>query len=173
MAATGVVAAGEGHRTLSWIWYSAVATENDSKLHEALQVEWLKPYSRAKRWREDLVTVEEEMRRTIEFGHFAERQWRERADARTSMLDEREKEVSLEVLEGVRAYALEHADQERRTCEALEKDWAPLWAKAALYLQGEESGDLQRVVVEVDLDQMCWVEAQQYEQEEVENDMYQ
>ncbi|KAJ7473901.1 hypothetical protein B0H11DRAFT_1918709 [Mycena galericulata] len=126
-AATGAVALGEGHRTLSWIWYAASsASEDDTKLHEALRVEWSKAYSRANRWREDLVLVEEEMRRTIEFGGFAERQWRERANTRTRMLGMGSGDVEPEVLEGVRAYAFEQADREHRMCELLRRDWGPI-----------------------------------------------
>ncbi|KAJ7701526.1 hypothetical protein B0H17DRAFT_1195306 [Mycena rosella] len=70
------VVSGETHRTLSWIWYAvADKTNGDATIHKALRVEWCKAYSRSNRWREDLVTVEEEMRQTIEFGVWAESQW--------------------------------------------------------------------------------------------------
>ncbi|KAJ7027466.1 hypothetical protein C8F04DRAFT_965213 [Mycena alexandri] len=73
IAALGDVVTGETHRSLSWIWYgSSDLNGQDAKLHEALRVEWCKAYSRSKRWREDLVLVEEEMRRTIEYGRWAE-----------------------------------------------------------------------------------------------------
>ncbi|KAJ7446032.1 hypothetical protein B0H11DRAFT_1930374 [Mycena galericulata] len=173
-SATGAVALGEGHRTLSWIWYeSSTATEGDEKMHEALRVEYCKAYSRAHRWREDLVTVEEEMRRTIEFGRFAQRQWRERAGARTRKLAEPSKVMDAALLEGVRAYALEQADRETRTCEMLERDWAPLRARAAAYLDGRDMSSLPPVVVDVDPDQLRWAEATAYSTEEAENDMYQ
>ncbi|KAJ7807758.1 hypothetical protein B0H14DRAFT_3482945 [Mycena olivaceomarginata] len=62
LPAIGAVVAGEGHRTLSWIWYvHSTTAEGDAKLHEALRVEWCKAYSRANRWREELVLLEEEM----------------------------------------------------------------------------------------------------------------
>lgn len=113
------------------------------------------------------------MRRTIEFGRFAERQWRERAGARTQMLGKPGKVMDAALLEGVRAYALEQADRERRTYEKLEVDWAPIRAKAAAYLKGEDMSGLPKVVVEVDPDQLRWAEAQAYQAEEMENDMYQ
>ncbi|KAJ7821736.1 hypothetical protein B0H13DRAFT_2377113 [Mycena leptocephala] len=173
LAATGAVAMGEGHRTLSWIWYTAsTAEEGDAKLHEALRVEWAKAYSRSNRWREDLVVVEEEMRRTIQFGWFAERQWLERATARTVMLG-RSVPIDAAVREGARAYALEQADRERRTSAKLERDWAPIRAKAGAYLKGEDMSGLPNVVVEVDEDQLRWAEARVYAEEEGENDMYQ
>ncbi|KAJ6492734.1 hypothetical protein C8R47DRAFT_1070284 [Mycena vitilis] len=55
-AATGAVAAGETHRTLSWIWYAvSMSGDGDAKFHEALRVEWCKAYSRASRWHEEVV----------------------------------------------------------------------------------------------------------------------
>ncbi|KAF8145909.1 hypothetical protein K438DRAFT_1629288, partial [Mycena galopus ATCC 62051] len=177
VAATGAVALGEGDRTLSWIWYATSVAEasgaKDAKLHEALRVEWCKGYSRKNRWREELVLVEKEMRRTIEFGRFAERQWRERATARTAMLGGKGLKMDDAMTEGAKAYALEQADRERRTCAKLIGDWAPLRARAAAYLKGEETAGLPEVVVEVDQDQVRWAEAREYAQEEGENDMYQ
>ncbi|KAJ7751632.1 hypothetical protein B0H16DRAFT_1723989 [Mycena metata] len=143
----------------------------DKKLHEAIRVEWSKAYSRTNQWREDLVLVEEEMRRTLEFGRYAERQWKARAEARTLMLG-KGGIIEPEVKEGVRAYALEQADQELRICERLEQEWGPMRAKAAAYLRGEDMSSLPDVVVDVDEDQR-WAEARVYTEEEVENDMYQ
>ncbi|KAJ7705920.1 hypothetical protein B0H16DRAFT_1345957 [Mycena metata] len=173
LVATGAVAMGETNRTLSWIWYAAPTKQTgDKKLHEAIRVEWCKAYSRTNRWREDLVLVEEEMRRTLEFGRYAERQWKARAEARTVMLG-KGGEIEPEVREGVRAYALEQADRERQIRERLEREWGPMRAKAAAYLRGEDMAGLPEVVVDVDEDQVRWVEAQVYAEEEIENDMYQ
>ncbi|KAJ6492739.1 hypothetical protein C8R47DRAFT_1214055 [Mycena vitilis] len=63
------------------------------------------------------------------------------------------------VKEGARAYALEQADRERRTCVKLGKDWAPIRAKAGAYLRGEDMSVLPNVVVDVDEDQLRWAEA--------------
>ncbi|KAJ7018785.1 hypothetical protein C8F04DRAFT_976705 [Mycena alexandri] len=175
LAATGVVVMGEGHRTLSWIWYSASGTSEagDKKLHEALRVEWCKAYSRANRWREELVLVEEEMRRMIEYGRFEERRWTARSTARTTMLGKPEVPVDPVVLEGARAYALEQADRERRTFKKLEADWAPIRAKAAAYLKGEDISSGPAVVVDIEGDELRWSEARMQAAEEGENDMYQ
>ncbi|KAJ7675661.1 hypothetical protein DFH06DRAFT_1317822 [Mycena polygramma] len=124
------------------------------------------------RWREELVLVEEEMRRTIEFGEWAQRRWLAKAEARTIMLGTNAP-ISAEVAEGVRAYALEHAERERLTCEELRESWGPIRARAAAYLRGEDITGGQEIVVEVDRDTMRWAEAMAYEREEVENDMYQ
>ncbi|KAJ7839911.1 hypothetical protein B0H13DRAFT_1649958 [Mycena leptocephala] len=139
IAAVGVVVAGETHRTLSWIWYRVSKKEGDEKLEEAVRVEWCKAYSRSNRWHEELVVVEEEMHRTIEFGDWEEARWIERSTARTVMLGEAYTPISAEVAEGVRAYALEHADRERRTSEKLRRDWGAIRARAGQYLRGKIS----------------------------------
>jgi hypothetical protein len=139
----------------------------------ALRVEWCKAYSRSKRWREDLVIVEEEMHRTIEFGDWAEQRWIERSTARTVMLGGGGVTISEEVAEGARAYALEHADRERRTSATLRRDWGAIRGRAAEYLRGGDISGGAEIVVEVDKDAMRWAEALAYEREEIENDMYQ
>ncbi|KAJ7030293.1 hypothetical protein C8F04DRAFT_961776 [Mycena alexandri] len=170
----GDVVSGETHRTLSWIWYAVVKKGGDEKekLEEALRVEWCKAYSRSRRWREELVLVEEEMRRTIAYGETAEQRWLVRAEARTVMLGT-SNAMTAEVAEGVQAYALEQADRERRTCGKLRQDWAPIRARAAQYLAGMDISGQGEIVVEVDRDGMRWAEGLAYEREEIENDMYQ
>ncbi|KAJ7075033.1 hypothetical protein B0H15DRAFT_747204, partial [Mycena belliarum] len=126
ITAMGDVISGETHRSLSWIWYAVSEKEDDDeKLHEALRVEWCKAFSRSRRWREELVTVEEEMGRTLAFGEYAERLWMTRSTARTTMLGTSD-EISPEVAEGARAYALEQADRERRTNTKLRVEWASI-----------------------------------------------
>ncbi|KAJ7699123.1 hypothetical protein B0H16DRAFT_1484270 [Mycena metata] len=172
IAVAGDVVSGETHRTLSWIWYAVPKAQEDEKLEEALRVEWCKAYSRSRRWREELVLVEEEMRRTIEYGLWSRQRWLERAEARTVMLGTTDA-ISPEVAEGVRAYALEQADREERTCARLRADWAPIRARAEQYLAGKDITGQGEIVVEVDRDSMRWAEALAYEREEIENDMYQ
>jgi hypothetical protein len=60
---------------------------NDTDEILALRVEWCKAYARSNRWREDVVLVEEEMRRTIEYGYWAAWEWSERAARRASVVD--------------------------------------------------------------------------------------
>ncbi|KAJ7029470.1 hypothetical protein C8F04DRAFT_1264926 [Mycena alexandri] len=173
IAVLGDVVSGETHRHLSWIWYAVSKKEGeDERLHEALRVEWCKAYSRSRRWREELVLVEEEMRRTIEYGDWARRRWLTWATARTVLLGKSEV-MSAEVAEGVRAYALEQADREQRTNEELRVQWGPIRARGGQYLRGESLQGQPEIVVEVDRESMRWAEALAYEREEVENDMYQ
>jgi hypothetical protein len=60
--------------------------------------------------------LEEEMRRVLEFCTWKARWWDERVDSG--------RDVSPEVAEGLRAYALAHAAQE----QAWESDWRRQWA---------------------------------------------
>ncbi|KAJ7446067.1 hypothetical protein FB451DRAFT_1188832 [Mycena latifolia] len=150
ISAMGNVISGETHRTLSWIWYAVPEKDDDDeKLHEVLRVEWCKAYSRSRRWREELVTVEEEMRRTIAFGDWAEELW------------------------GAKVYALEQADRECRTSEKLQADWAAIRVRGAQYLRGEDIAGRPAIIIPVDSNALRWAEVTVYEPEEVENDMYQ
>ncbi|KAJ7063016.1 hypothetical protein B0H15DRAFT_794725 [Mycena belliarum] len=172
-SAMGNVIRGESHRTLSWIWYSVSDKEgDDEKLHEALRVEWCKAYSRSRRWREELVTLEEEMGRTLAFGEYSEQLWIARASARENMLGTTAP-ITPEVAEGARAYALEQADRERRTNAKLEVEWGPIRRRGAEYLRGEDIAGRPDIVIPVDSDALRWAEATVYERDEVENDIYQ
>jgi hypothetical protein len=89
------------------------------------------------------VLVEEEMRRTIEYGEWMAGQWEIWATARTEGLN-----VALE--EGLRAYAAEHVDREKRTCNQLMKQWAGLRGKARAYLAGITTDARTEVIVDTE-----------------------
>ncbi|KAJ7932991.1 hypothetical protein B0H13DRAFT_1856601 [Mycena leptocephala] len=144
IAVAGVVAAGETTRTMSWIWYSTNLQNGEADLIEALRVEWCKAYAKTSRWHEDIVIVDEEMHRTIEYGAWMAAEWERRASARTA--------VSPELAEGLRAYALEHVDREETTCRQLTARWAGLRGRAKDYLAGVR-GQGGEVVVEIDPDE--------------------
>ncbi|KAJ6451151.1 hypothetical protein C8R45DRAFT_848553 [Mycena sanguinolenta] len=129
ISAYGVVALGESRRTLSWIWYTAKTGDpSEQELVEALRVEWCKAYARMRRWHEDVVLVEEEMRRTIEYGYWQAREWLERSVVRESVVGE-------ELQEGLKAYALEQAQREASTCEDLTAKWGFWRERGRQYLQ--------------------------------------
>ncbi|KAJ6475387.1 hypothetical protein C8R45DRAFT_1102680 [Mycena sanguinolenta] len=124
VAAFGAVALGEGRRTLSWIWYQARDNKpTEWELVEALCVEWCKAYARMRRWHEDVVLVEEEMRRTIEYDGEHE---------------------------GLMAYAREQQSRETETCEKLQARWAGVRAKGRVYLARETAPGTEVVVVDLD-----------------------
>ncbi|KAJ7661813.1 hypothetical protein B0H17DRAFT_1185128 [Mycena rosella] len=155
VAAYGVVAQGEGRRTLSWIWYTAkVGEPTEQELVEgcsvALRVEWCKAYARMRRWDEDVVLVEEEMHRTIQYGYWEAGEWLQRSVAR-------EGTVTPELEEGLKAYALEQTHHKAKTCEKLLGDWACVreWGRAYLTretLPSDRMGTMNQPAVDDDED---------------------
>ncbi|KAK7018251.1 CxC2 domain-containing protein [Favolaschia claudopus] len=141
VGAAGIVAAGEGSHTMSWIWYKTQIGDGDEEMIDALRVEWCKTFARTRRWHEEIVLIDEEMRRTVQYGVWMEEEWERRAGARSR--------CSSELAEGLRAYAEEHIRRERRTRQRLTKEWSVLRSKATAYLAGSrEMGE--SVVVDVD-----------------------
>ncbi|KAK6977280.1 hypothetical protein R3P38DRAFT_3237413 [Favolaschia claudopus] len=128
--AAGIVAAGEGSHTMSWIWYKTNLGDDDAEIIDALRVEWCKAYARTRRWHEDIILIEEEMRRTIEYGVWMGREWERCAAARSV--------ASPALAEGLNAYAKEHVRREEVTCQRLRNQWAGLRLKAARYLERVE-----------------------------------
>ncbi|KAF9503087.1 hypothetical protein BS47DRAFT_1369804 [Hydnum rufescens UP504] len=94
---------GEGFRTLSWIWVSQGVGDNpDVEMHEALRVEWAKSHARKDRWCKE-VLLEEEMCWVIAF-------WGG---------------LPLDILEGVRSYALHQATLQCDRATHLRLIWVP------------------------------------------------
>ncbi|KAJ7475078.1 hypothetical protein B0H11DRAFT_2158575 [Mycena galericulata] len=156
VVAAGVVVTGEGHRTLSWIWYQGgsemmgdtehakAAREGESFLFGkipdfaykvvALRAEWCKARARSTRWREEVILLEEEMRRGIESLHWISSEWERRADLRGT------DDVSSELREGLRGYAYEHAETARLQAESLVGKWRVVRDKAAEVLAALDGG---------------------------------
>lgn len=82
----------------------------------ALGVEWAKAKARADRWEEDVVLLDEEMRRVLMFCKWKAAWWMERVSLRKGLPDP--------LAEGFRAYATEQAGMEQRIHAA----WATKWA---------------------------------------------
>ncbi|KAJ7807746.1 hypothetical protein B0H14DRAFT_3091205 [Mycena olivaceomarginata] len=147
IARAGVVVAGEGSHTLSWIWYTVGEgeTDKDKRLVDALRVEWCKAYSRTHRYDEEVRLLREEMRRTVTYGITEAGEWERRAA-------EELPGASAELTEGRQAYAAEHAATERARCADLERRWRGILQKADVYLDGGDvTAAAQEVTVEVDL----------------------
>ncbi|KAJ7740338.1 hypothetical protein B0H16DRAFT_1324487, partial [Mycena metata] len=149
MAAAAGVAAGEGRHTMSWIWRAVNLEKAEEELVDvsASRVEWCRAYARMRRWHEDIVLVEEEMRRTIEYGAWMGGQWEMRATARSA-------DLTPSLSEGLCAYALEHVQREKDTCLKLSKQWAGLRERAIVYLVGipAEARTQPEIVVDVGLE---------------------
>ncbi|KAJ7450267.1 hypothetical protein B0H11DRAFT_1743304 [Mycena galericulata] len=144
IARAEALATGEGAHTLSWIWYTAgrsgsADSDDDPRLHDALRLEWCKAYVRAKRYSEDVRLLREEMRRTIAFGYTEANKW-------DALAEEELTGAEVELTEGRRAYAAEHAARERRTCAELTQKWAGILEKADTYLAGTVQLDTEVMV---------------------------
>ncbi|KAJ6576737.1 hypothetical protein B0H10DRAFT_1836766, partial [Mycena sp. CBHHK59/15] len=153
VAALGAVAAGESKRTLSWIWYTATKDDpTEKELYSSilmsfpsLRVEWCKAYARMRRWHEDVVLVEEEMHRTIEYGYWSAVEWVRR-------IPQRAEDVSAELLEGLTAYGREQEARELKTCEELTEKWAAIRLRGRAFLAKETPAGIE-VVVPLDDDE--------------------
>jgi hypothetical protein len=162
-----VAAVGEGLWRPSWIWFSGGGQEGENdpltRAGEflpflswydllmgatALRVEWAKAMARADRWEEDVILLNEEMRRVLEFCHWKAAWWMEQVPLR--------EDVSALLAEGLRAYAEEQADMERRIQAAWEAKWAAARELARPIIQvvlGEAPTEpTQQVVGPIELD---------------------
>ncbi|TFK60998.1 hypothetical protein BDN72DRAFT_778739, partial [Pluteus cervinus] len=73
----------EGNRKISWIW--GVLGDDDSaleseELQDDLRIEWCKSRARAKRWQEEVLLLQEEMKRVLLFLENEAKTWRSRAE---------------------------------------------------------------------------------------------
>lgn len=109
---------GDGQRELSWIWRTiAPETSPDDEIEydDNMRVEWTTTRARALRWNEQVVLLQEEMRRTLAFFEWKAKWWRQQIGQRT--------DVSDDVQSGLTAYAERHAVMYER----LATKFATLW----------------------------------------------
>ncbi|KAJ6514835.1 hypothetical protein C8R47DRAFT_961298, partial [Mycena vitilis] len=98
----------ENRRVVSWIWTVAGMTGSDAELEEALRIEWAKAWARSRRWKEEVLLVEEEYRRVlVSFEHEAAL-WEGRATAVPVGV------IPVEIAEGQIAYAMGKARMFRK-----------------------------------------------------------
>jgi hypothetical protein len=100
----------------------------------ALRVEWAKAKARAARWEEEVVLLDEEMRRVIQFCDWKAEWWRNQPLQR--VLDFTNNILS----DGLKAFAEQQAAQEINIAE----DWAAKWSavriRAAPIIEGMPDG---------------------------------
>ncbi|KAK7048776.1 CxC2 domain-containing protein [Favolaschia claudopus] len=141
---------GEGRRQLSWIWYSggvrASDVNGDGSLHEDIRVEWTKARARADRWREELILLDEEMRRVLEFSSWKARWWEDRTELRAPT-------VTAELQEGLRAYALAQAAREHAWELAWREKWAAVRERSKIVMRDHVVDVSELVPLEVELDE--------------------
>ncbi|KAK7026667.1 hypothetical protein VNI00_015540 [Paramarasmius palmivorus] len=103
---------GEGKKVTSWIWAAADGGgfTSDEVLYAGLWVEWARSRARMKRWEEEILLLDEEMRRTLTSLEWTTSRWYERASTG---------------IEGKDAYAFRQATQYRLLAARFKSMWYP------------------------------------------------
>ena len=101
--------ASDGRYVPSWIWLSGTnATDptesavTPEEVNEDMRVEWAQCVACADRWEEEVLLLQEEMRRVVHFLEWKSKDWTSRVDARAGI-------VAAEVSLGLSAYAHKQA----------------------------------------------------------------
>ena len=96
----------------------------------AVRLEWCKALARKTRWTEEVLIVEEEMKRVLRFLGWKERWWKGR-DAAASTLT-----GSLELASGLSGYAKRQAALSREMAKRFRKQWeSPMRQRTSRALQ--------------------------------------
>lgn len=111
----GIVSVSDGSSTVSWIWI-ANGLDGSKEINDGLHIEWAKARARSRRWHEELLLLEEEMRRCLQYCVWRADWWDWQAT--------RHRDISDVLAEGLSAYASEQAATER----AMEALWREGWA---------------------------------------------
>jgi hypothetical protein len=102
----------------SWIWLvPRVSESSEEEFNESMRVEWAKARGCKMRWKEELLLVQEEMRRVIEYMKWREGWWRERRSLRTH--------IDGTISSGISGYANKQAAICRRIAEQCAHYWLP------------------------------------------------
>lgn len=110
-----------------------------------IRIEWTKAHARAERWREELILLEEEMRRVLVFCQWKAEWWDRRQQMRA--------EVDSELAEGLAAYAKEQAARERFWAADWETKWVAVRARALLVAREQLVDATWEVGLEVEIEE--------------------
>lgn len=106
----------------SWIWLvprlpsTPEMGDSEEVLNNSLQVEWAKVRARKQRWEEEVLLLQEEMRRVVMFHEWKSQWWRNQAGRRQTGADSG-------VIHGVTAYA----EKQAHLCELLAQSCVTSW----------------------------------------------
>ncbi|KAK7025298.1 hypothetical protein VNI00_016080 [Paramarasmius palmivorus] len=114
---------------ISWIWYTFGEKDanNPEDIKASLRAEWCKSRARARRSREEVILVDEEMRRAIEYCRWKGDWWLKQIGNRQG--------VAPWIEEGLRSYALEQASTEMRRMVEWTQRLKPIRDRAVGLLQ--------------------------------------
>ncbi|KAL0056654.1 hypothetical protein AAF712_016740 [Marasmius tenuissimus] len=158
------VTLGQSSLSLSWIWYTHMPLvsgsdgtgkegmrSNFQELQESLRAEWCKARACARRAREELSLVEEEMRRCIDYCIWQLEWWASQINRRT--------DIPTWLAEGLNAYAKEHQEVEKARASLWLTSWASVRERAKSVLRCLTDPNcepmlqkLSELVVEVEMD---------------------
>ncbi|KAF7293092.1 CxC2 domain-containing protein [Mycena indigotica] len=106
----------KSRRVMSWIWTAPGAFDNEEEqLHTSMKVEWARAFARKTRWNEEVMLLEEEMRRVLRYLEWEAKWWREQSQRRENL----EAELSA----GLHAYALKSAAERERVLGHFRLKW--------------------------------------------------
>ena len=88
----------DGQYSQSWIWCSSTTAVSQDEVNEDMRLEWAQCMARAARWEEEVILLQEEMRRAVQFLEWKSQDWFSRVDPRADT-------VSTAVRAGISAYA--------------------------------------------------------------------
>jgi len=142
----------DGQYAPSWIWLSnpnaatggpTQSAISPDEVNEDMRVEWAQCVARADRWEEEVILLQEEMRRVVHFLEWKSKNWVSRADARAGA-------VTPAVHSGLSAYAHKQASIFRNLAVRFCRRWhsklnslslSHTWAAEFLKTQGATSPD--------------------------------
>ncbi|KAF5379975.1 hypothetical protein D9757_010248 [Collybiopsis confluens] len=104
-----------GENGISWIWQGAgISPTDQTNINECLRIAWCKARARARRWQEEGILLQEEMRRVLETLEFEAQVWDSHAKLGAQLRLKGEVEDSLEISQGRVAFAARQAQIRRR-----------------------------------------------------------
>jgi hypothetical protein len=122
-------------------------------------VEWAKTRARADRWREELLLLEEEMRRSLDFCWWRSQWWRLRVGDQS--------DTAGHIAEGLSAYALEQSAAEQQRAIQWSTQWSAVRERAQTILTTQLSNvETQEPLAELAVE----IEDEEREEEEEENE---
>ena len=119
------VGASDGQYAPSWIWRSITMVVSPDEVNEDMRVEWAQCIARANRWEEEIVLLQEEMRRVVDFLEWRSCDWLSKVDARARLET---------ITPGVRAGLLAYARKQGSVFHSLAVQFCQRWYSTLLSL---------------------------------------
>ena len=96
------ISSSDGQYAPSWIWHSNTTSVSPEEVNEDMRVEWAQCMARVDRWEEEVILLQEEMRRVVHFLEWRSSDWLTKVDSRTGT-------IAPSVRSGLSAYANKQA----------------------------------------------------------------